>query len=428
MSETTWAERIENASEAEQHGMGFGPFFVHLGHLTTLLEALTRTRRSSAVPAPWPVAKAPGWLKFKLDDDWALTAWCAAGGEWIFKGLPFDKRRVIHIPPSLSTERRNGILAKLDDPLQLIAAGEAFAFCDALFVIPEESFIMNSYRCHVPEREKLDIFIGFRGHPRQYPEIISPGVYRTHNAPNEESSRRYRRKVRVASNVVKQAVFERHKLVLTNVQARGVLQHYRIIGATDVLDLTYDVNIAKWFALNDWDKAKKVNRAKSFPDRRDPEEAFDEYSLVYTVVVRSIGMIVERKFAAELAEFRQLTFEGWKGEQPSDGEMIALPSRNLSPLWSARAERQSGFGLLGVGPEDDDAWGSVLAIHEHAFHPAFAPNGWDRIGGPTIRLGGETYAWPKDSSGLADHALPQADGCVEWIKTKVADLERRLGF
>jgi hypothetical protein len=428
MSVTAWAESIENTSEEQQRGMGFGPFFVHLGHLTTPLDSLMRTPRSSTVPTPWPTAPAPGWLKHQLDADWSLTAWCAVGGEWIFEPPVSGKRRVVHIPSSCSAERRASIAEQLDDPLRLIAAGEAFAFCDALFVLPDESFEMNSFRFHVPGKEPLDIFQGFRGHTRQYPEVITPGVYRAHNKPDEETSRRYRRKARVASNLVKQAVFERHKIVLSNVQARGVLQHYVIIGATDVLDLTYDVNVAKWFALNEWDRALDHYRPKRFLEHDDPDKAFDEYSLIYTVVVRTIGTLVEKSLSEQLAKTGNLNFVALKGGDFTHETLVALPPRNLSPLWSMRAERQSGFGLLGVGPREDDAWGSVLAIHEHAFHPTFSPDGWSRIGGPTLLFDGKRYRWDEDTSVLSDHALPIDDECIQWIRTNMADLERRLNL
>ena len=428
MSKATWAESIENASEGQQHTLGFGPFSVHLGHLTTILESLIRTPKSTTVPAPWPVAQAPGWLTHRLDADWSLTAWCAVGGEWIFAPPASGKRRIAHISPAIDDQRRLSIVKRLNDPIQLIAAGEAFAFCEELFIIPDESFVMNSYRYHVPDREPLEVFLGYRGHPREYPEVITPGVYRAHNAPDEESARRYRRKARIASNLVKQAVFEQHDIVLSNVQARGVLQHYGIIGATDVLDLTYHVDVAKWFALNVWDQESRRYRPKTFVEHDDPDRAFDEHSLVYTVVVRAIGTQVEKDLAAELAKFAKLTFAARNGGELPKEALVTLPPRNLSPLWSSRADRQSGFGLLGVGPRDEDAWGSVLAIHEHAFHPTFSPAGWDRIGGATFSFGGTSHRWDEDSSPLSNYALPTDDECIQWIRTNAADLERRLNL
>jgi hypothetical protein len=428
MSEMTWAERIESTSEAGQRNMGFGPFFIHLGQLATLLDSITRTPHPNTGPAPWPVAPATGWRTHRLNDEWSLTAWCALGGEWVFHPSLPDKQRKVYISEACKPEQLASVVSRLNDPLQCIAVGEAFAFCDELFIIPDEPFVMNSFRFHVPNREPLDLFIGFRGHPLQYPEIITPGIYRAHNKPTEESARLYRRKARVASNVVKQAVFERENVVLTNVQARGVLQHYGIIGATDVLDLTYDVNIAKWFALNVWDEASGGYRPKCFVEHTDHAKAYDEHSLVYTVVARAIGTQAELEFAEELANHGRLTFSASGGGELTRQNRVALPPRNLSPLWSVRAKRQSGFGLLGVGPRDDDGWGSVLGIYEHAFHPTFSPNGWDRIGGPSLRLGGSSFKWDEDTSVLSDEALPEDDECIKWIRTHVRDLERRFNL
>src|SRR5215469_3386676 len=164
-------------------------------------------------------------------------------------------------------------------------------------------------------------------------------------------------------------------------------------GPTDILDLSYDVNVAKWFALNVWDETSRCYRQKSFAERIDPNKAYDEYSLVYTVVARSIGTFVPPEIRTELAHFDQLTLKPWNGDDIVNEDSKLLPPRNLSPLWSTRAERQSGFGLAGVGPHDDDAWGSVLSISEYPFHPTFSPDGWDRIGGAKMFLGGRSYRW-----------------------------------
>jgi hypothetical protein len=94
MADVTWAEKIENASDEQQRKMRFGPFSVHLGRLVTLQESLIRTPKAVDVPAPWPIAEAPGWLTHRLDANWSITAWCALGGEWIFDQRGLDKRSV----------------------------------------------------------------------------------------------------------------------------------------------------------------------------------------------------------------------------------------------------------------------------------------------------------------------------------------------
>ncbi len=433
---TTWAERVELASETEQRRMGFGPFMVHLGHLTTMLDNIVRTPRSSSVPAPWPIAPAPGWLATPIDNNQSITLWCALGGEWVFRRPEPDKKHIVFINPACTSERRDSVLARVGtlspfDLLDMFGSGEAFAFCDSLFVVPEKTYVMNSWIYHPEGREPLSVFLGFRGHPRRYPDIISPGIYRAHNRPDDESVRRFRRKIRVAANVVKQGVFEHANQVLSNVQARGVLQHYGIIGPTDVTDLSYDVNVAKWFALNEWGRVSGAYRTKRFLEHADGDKAYDECSNVYTVAVRAIGTWLEPDLVAEMAELHHLTLQ-WTPQDPGEADAASalkkVAVRNISPLWSERAERQSGFGLVGVGPRDDDAWGSVLGIYEHSFHPTFCPNGWDRIGGSALTLAGRSYGWDEDTSGLADYALPRDDECIRWIRWNVRELERRLNL
>ena len=128
MAAATWAETIENSSQQQQHSMGFGPFFVHLGEIGTLVDTIMRTPHQNRVPAPWPVTPAKGWLMHRLNDEWSLEAWCALGAEWIFQPPIPDKKRIVHISEAASAERKANISRRLDNPLELIATGEAFAF------------------------------------------------------------------------------------------------------------------------------------------------------------------------------------------------------------------------------------------------------------------------------------------------------------
>jgi hypothetical protein len=54
------------------------------------------------------------------------------------------------------------------------------------------------------------------------------------NRPSQEKINTYRNKERIACNVARQIVFEEQNVVLTRLQAAGLLQHYNIIGLTDV--------------------------------------------------------------------------------------------------------------------------------------------------------------------------------------------------
>jgi hypothetical protein len=428
MTSITWAEQIESARDEQRRNMGFGPFLVHIGCLATPMELIIRETGDGA---SWPVAPAPGWLKHRLEDASTTEMWCGHGGEWIFQPQSDGKRRRVHIPNSCDAKRRAMISNMLIQrpPLQLIAGGEAFSFCDSLFVIPEQSFELNSFRYHTPDREPLIVFIGYRGHTRPYSEVVTPGIYRAQNQPNAASVSRYEDLARISENVVKQAFFERQNRILSKVQARGVLQHYGIIGATDVLDLTYDVNVAKWFASNVWDSDKRSYRTKTFVEHDDADKAYDECSIVYTVLARAIGTLVEEQLANELMAFEHTTLVPWEGhrlEHVANDKLVQMPPQNLSPLVSPRAHLQSGFGLIGIGAQESDKWGSVLGIFEHCFHPTFAPEGWDRIGGASIVLGNTCYNWDEVTDHLQELTLPEDDECIGWIRKQVADLRNRF--
>lgn len=142
---------------------------------------------------------------------------------------------------------------------------------------------------------------------------------------------------------------------------------------------------------------------------------------MYTVIVRLLSTLLPPGSLSELAKRSGVSLLPLVN--PSTGTPAltdeSLP-RNISPLWSERAERQSGFGLRGVGPGEYDSWGSVLGIVEHRFHPTFWPSGWDRIGGPELNLKGTLFSYDDDMSALADHILPRDTELITQIRQGIA--------
>jgi hypothetical protein len=224
-------------------------------------------------------------------------------------------------------------------------------------------------------------------------------------------------------------MYEAESILLTEVQAGGILQHYGIIGPTDVLDLSYDVNIAKWFALNVWDRDKCAYTPKIFREHSDEGKGHDECSIVYTVTVRVIGSHLDPTITQDFLTRSHTSLMPWNLSSPSSVALLthSLP-RNISPLWSQRPARQSGFGLRGIGPEENDAFGSVLGIVEHRFHPTFAPDGWNRIGGAQVFLDCTRYSWKDDMSCLAPSILPEDNEVIGDIRVTVGRLFQSLGF
>jgi hypothetical protein len=188
----------------------------------------------------FPERASPGWKAF----DESFMAWCALGAESILAGKTLPNRVIVPFEGTveLSIER----------VWALIASGRAFPFLNDLYLLPESNFAANSFQYELSHHEPLAVFIGYRGHSARYDEIITPGVLRRHRDPSRESFTNYKRRECVAANIVKEIFWERQRIALADIQARGILQHHGVIGATDILDLSYEINVAKWFALNQY--------------------------------------------------------------------------------------------------------------------------------------------------------------------------------
>ena len=310
--------------------------------------------------------------------------------------------RRIPVHPGSSTLR----VESYDDVLRALVERKAFAFCDQLFLLPddEREFTLNSIRYHVEGKDPLPVFIGYRGQTGRHPETLSPGLYRTRNKPTRAANEQWVRKSRILGNVLKQRFFEKHNKPLTEIEAVGVMQHHYLIGPTDLVDLTFDVNVAKWFALNEWRKDREY-RAKRFV-ARSHEEALREASRILFVVVRPIGSVplTEDEWRRSHTGLSPTIWEGYA--ETEELTQFETPASNLAPLWSTYPKRQRGFGLRGIGPMDSDPNGAVLAAWEYLYHPDHFPDGWDRFGGPGLTLDGQVFAEGDDSAHLSQYLFP----------------------
>jgi hypothetical protein len=166
---------------------------------------------------------------------------------------------------------------------------------------------------------------------------------------------------------------------------------------------------------------------KQFTQHADEDAAFDECSIVYTVFARSISTPLSQEVVSEIVTRAGIKLMDWT-DPAADVLAWGSLARNLAPLWSERPTRQSGFGLRGVGPKDDDSWGSVLGVVEHRFHPTFWPQGWDRIGGAQLEFNGGRFLWNDDTSGLAGHILPSDNNAIARIRYEVTRVLRNSRF
>ncbi len=402
---STWAVEIERMSPPKRANAGrFHPYCVTPeGSLRLPLE-IPRING----PRQWPVGKAPGWTELTLPDGRKHSIWRPLHSDFYFGQQ--EKPVKVCVAPD---DRARIASMTSHDVLQLIVSGRAFPFCDHVFVLPDLArFVMNSFRYHVNKMDELSVFVGYRGQSKRYEEKFTPGLYRKRSNP--QRAKQWQDRSRTAGNVLKQRFLEQMNKPLTEMEAIGILQHHYIIGPTDLVDFSHDVNIAKWFALNE--RADGAYRRKEFVDR--------EACCVYTVAVRAIGNL--RLSEEDAKPFTSgLTFRWWEDFGSKDGpSWPEVPPYNLAPLWSEYPRRQRGFGLRGVGPGDRDACGAILSVTEHPFHPRFSKDGWDRIGGPELSIDGRRFACDEDSSPMTAFLFPQLP---RWFKDVISEIRELVG-
>lgn len=414
-SSNLWAVEIQRMTPSERaNTRRFSPYCVTPdGALRLPFEDIRRKG-----PRGWPVGRAPGWTKLTLSDGNEYSIWRPLGSEFYFseqepQTFPHERPFIVHVPPEARSSLASISSAEL---LNLVLRGEAFPFCGRVFILPKwEQFTMNSMQYHVENMESLAVFVGYRGQSKQYDEKLTPGLYRKRNSPSEAKQQEWILRSRVAGNILKQRFLENENKPLTGIESVGILQHHTVIGPTDMVDFSYDLNVAKWFALNEFTDG--AYRQKEF-DRSDGRHG----SCVYTATVRVTGMIPLKAGDAEQIA-PGVTFELWKdfGGLRGVPQQAAVPPWNLAPIWSEHAKRQKGFGLHGIGPGEVDAHGSILGVTEHLFHPTSHADGWDSIGGPELVINGQRFTFNQDSSHLAKHLFPEEP---KWLKDTFCEIRR----
>jgi len=406
---TSWARTIASLSVQKRKTATFGPYLVDPdGALRLPIEVLRRSGLST-----WPVGEAPGWKMLSLPDQTEHRQWLPFGSDYFFRG---NQPTAAYAPTThhLTSLQTGGLEA-----LNLVLRGDAFPFASRFFTLPpDNSFLMNSFVYHLQDMENLSVFVGYRGHSRRFEEILTPGIYRQHNQPSKQKHDAWVVKSRVACNVLKQRFLDHEEKPLTDLEARGILQHHYIVGPTDILDLSYDINVAKWFALNTFSGGKYCR--KVFIEMHDIQRAIEETAFLYKVVVRAIGCI---EVAGEAKTFLTpgVELRPWDDliGVREGAESTTTPPFNLAPLWSTYPKRQRGFGVRGIFPGELDKFGAILSVREYPFHPVFFADGWDEVGGPTLRINGHEYDYKDNSSIQQEYLLPPHE---PWFAELIAEV------
>lgn len=394
---SNWADELLRLSPAQRASTtAFSPFVPdpESGRLRLINESIRRDRRDGS---GFSIAPSRGWVELAS----GIMIWCALGAEDILAGQKLPEKVVS--PAGGRIDLNHEVI------LGLISSGTGFVFCGDLFLLPKDRYAMNSFTYEL-KPEPLDVFIGYRGHTRRYEEVLTPGVYRRSNRPSADTFAEYKRRAIYAGNVIKQTFWEQQAVALDDVRACGILQHHGTVGPTDILDLSYDLNVAKWFALNRWDRATRRYVPKTFGRHVNEDDMLDEASYIYAVIVRALGAT--------------------KDPLPVKikGLDVRLLPWNLNPLWSTRPAAQRGFGVWGLGVDDFDKFGAVLSVVEARYHPHGADTGWDHLGGPSFTVDGRTYDAIEDSSSLQDLLFPPEEpwlaNALAVVKDGIAKLQR----
>jgi len=282
-----------------------------------------------------------------------------------------------------------------------VVQGLAFAYLGDVFLLPRMWPREVELTYERVEPEPLTIWVGYRGHTQEWPTVLSPSALRGYE---EKRYMAYKKKELYATDLLREAYFRFRNLCLTDLQARGILQHHKTIGPTDVLDLTSDIETAKWFALHEYDASQRY-QAKSWHGDAD-------FSSVYQVIVRVLG---------ETREPLPILFHG---------RPLTLLPFNVCPLElvGERPRRQRGFGVSHLGSKDSDALGMILNVTEWRYHPELEPHGWDVIGGPECRFPGPEDC-PADPVAEIEneYMLPPEP---EWLSDLLGEVRQRadLGY
>ena len=422
----SWATLIANMNPWERANASFGPYCVTpRGSLRLPIETLRLPCNGQ-----WPVDQAPGWSTMELADGRKRRLWKALQWDAVFSPNPPRLPIPFHVPTYKEKSKNSPhdgpeIDNVKDKVLDDVFCGRAFSFCGHIFLLPDwEDFIMNSFTYNLQRDvlKDIDVFVGYRGSAARYAHLLTPGVFRKHDASGKAECDRWLRRSTIAGNILKQRFFEHENKPLTEIEAIGILQHHYIIGATDLLDLSFDVNIAKWFALHQRRPGTDGNGVHCYMPKefvaKGREEAIREASVVLTVVVRAIGSI---QLDGEYAKFfsRGLKFNWWDELGNIGRPKPEVPPFNLAPLWSNYPKRQKGFGLRGMGAKDSDTFGSILTVKENLFHPKFFPDGWDDIGGAEIQINNKRFKYGEDASHLTEFLFPVIP---EWFRKVCSEI------
>ena len=183
----------------------------------------------------------------------------------------------------------------------------------------------------------------YRGTARRHGQPLIPSFYREFQTPDE--ARKSDRIRRFTINLVLETVADEFERLLTHNEAESIVQHYKILPWSSMIDLTPDVNVAKAFAAS--------NRPDTHPN-------------LYQVVVWNPGF-------------------------------FDTGSQLIDELPFVRPRVQSAVAHFGFGQDSStgivfDRYALIVAITEYQAEKN--GSGWERFGGCSFSIGGVEFSNP----------------------------------
>lgn len=222
-----WADEIRELGRDERAALSRGPFLCDPNGRLMLINELLRREPGDPLRR-FPQGPSLGWVRLEISHDSALEVWCPLGGEKVIcEGS---------LPGQVISAEKGTLDLNHTRVMTLLSSGEAFLFNNMLFLLPRKGFAWNSFHYHPSGfDEPMSVAIGFRGHARNYLEVLTPSVLRQHMQPSKEKYLSYKKVETYAANVVKELFWARDSLALTDIQARGILQRAVIASPVEFL-------------------------------------------------------------------------------------------------------------------------------------------------------------------------------------------------
>ena len=203
------------------------------------------------------------------------------------------------------------------------------------------------------------ITVVYRGQSKRYPTVLTPTLFRNSVFRLTQSSSNGFSKLRTYfRNATREYLYEKTGSIFSFAEAEAFLHHFGLMRTASVVDVTRDVNIAKWFALS-----RFKNTEESLPLRQIYKiKQFDDYysehswSYVYKIIICVPGKPKIWGLYDELSTIAK------------------------------RPKNQAGLCIHELYRDDLDPNGAVVSVSEHKYHPKFCPNGWDDINGPNLEF------------------------------------------